>query len=1102
MTNIVDNPPSLVSVTALWDVITLTYSETLNEDSVPTTSAFQISDKPYAVKIESVAVSGKTVKLATDFVIRGALSPKFQLRYSAPSTSPLQQSDGAKNAPNFHSQEVTSSTPTTKPVFQSAAVNGATLTITFDLPLKNVAAASAFAVGGVTGISVSSTSYSGKVVTLTLSSAVSASDTVTVSYTKNGPPRIEARNIKDADSFSAKAVTNNTPDPAPTFSSASINAAGDTLAITMSKNLLTATAGTPATSAFTLSGGSVAITGIAVSGKKVTLTLSPKADHGETVTIAYTKPSGANDGKLQSATGSHIVASWAAQSVTNNADGKPRPTSATVNGATLAITFDRTLNTSSTPAGSRFTINGTTATVSLVAIAGSTATLTLSAAVAHTDVITVDYTKPSSGGIKRSGKDIYADTFTMQSVANNTPDPTPTVSSASINAAGDTLTITMTKDLLTTTAGTPAKSAFVLSGGSAATTGIAVSGKKVTLTLSPTADEGDSITIAYTKPTGAGGKLQSQTGGHLVASWTAQTVTNNADGKPRPTSAMVNGATLTITFDRALDTSSTPDITKFTVNGTTATASSVAISGSTATLTLSAAVAHTDMITVDYTKPSSGGIKRSGKDIYADTFSMLSVTNNTPDPTPTFASASINAAGDKLTITMTKNLLTTTAGIPSTSAFTLSDGSAAITGIALSGKTVNLTLSPKADEGEVITIAYTKPTGADDGKLQSATGSHIVASWTAQTVTNNADGKPRPTSATVNGTTLAISFDRALDTSSVPAASTFTINGTSATASSVAISGSIATLTLSAAVAHDDTITASYAKPGNGGVKRFGNAIYADSFTALSVTNSTPDPTPTFASASINTAGDTLAITMSKYLLTTTAGTPVESAFTLSGGSAAITGIAVSGKTVTLSLSPKADEGDSITVAYTKPTGSGGKLQSQTGDHIVASWTAQSVTNNADGKPRPMSATVNGATLAITFDRALDTSSGARRFNVHSQRNDRDCFERRHRRLHCHAHPQRRRRARCHDLGRLRQARQQPPQTRQQVDLRRLVQRLRSDEQHARSDADVLLGIDQRGRRHPNDHDDERPAHERSRYSRQARFHHRRGQRRHHRRRR
>ena len=174
-------------------------------------------------------------------------------------------------------------------------------------------------------------------------------------------------------------------------------------------------------------------------------------------------------------------------------------------------------------------------------------------------------------------------------------------------------------------------------------------------------------------------------------------MTNEADGKPRPTLATANGATLAIAFDRALDTTSKPSATDFTLGGTTATVSSVAISGSTVTLTLSAAVGHDDTITVTYTKPSSNGLKRSGKAIYADSFATLSVTNNTPDPTPTFSSASINAAGDTLAITMTKNLLATTAGTPAKSAFAISGGSASITAVSVNGKTVSLTLLPKAD---------------------------------------------------------------------------------------------------------------------------------------------------------------------------------------------------------------------------------------------------------------------------------------------------------------------------------------------------------------------------------------------------------------------
>ena len=975
-TNRVDSPPVLDSATALWDVITLTYSEALDEDSVPDKSAFTISDKPYELTINSIAVSGSTVSLTVSEVIRGDLDPGFQISYAAPGDSPLQQADGAKQASDFDSQSVVSSTPTTKPVVDSAVVNGNTLTLTFDMPLKNVAPTAALTVGGVEDLSVSAISFSGKVVTLTLSAAVSSSDQVTVTYTKpDESPRIEARNNRDADSFSNHAVTNNTPSSSPTFVSAAINAAGDTLSITMSKALLETSAGLPGAAAFTLAGGTVAVSGVSIDGKTVVLSLSPKADVGETITIAYTQPSGATDGKLQSLSGGHIVESWSAQSVTNNADGVPRPTGATVNGSSLAITFDRALDVMSKPAAAAFTLSGTT-TVSSVSIAGSTVTLTLSAEVAHGDEITVSYTKPDSGGIKRSGQALFAESFTSLSVTNETPDPTPTFESAAINAAGDTLSITMSKSLLETTAGVPEASAFTVSGGTAAVSDVSIDGTTIALTLSPKADLGETITIAYTQPTGAtDGKLQSVSGGHLVDSWSAQAVTNGADGVPRPTGATVNGSSLAITFDRALDTMSKPAASAFGLTGATPTVSSVSTAGSTVTLTLSAAVAHDDTITVSYSKPDTGGIKRSGQALFAESFASLSVTNETPDPTPTFVSAAINAAGDTLTVTMSTELLATSAGVPEASAFTLAGGTVAVSAVSIDGTTVSLALSPKADLGETITIAYTQPTGAADGKLQSLSGGHLVDSWTAQSVTNGADGVPRPTRATVNGSTLEISFDRALDTTSKPAASAFTLSGTT-TVSSVSIAGSTVTLTLSAAVAHGDEITVSYAKPDSSGIKRSGQSLFAKSFTSLSVTNETPDPTPTFVSASINAAGDTLTITMSKALLATSAGVPEASAFTLSGGTAAVSGVSIDGTKIALTLSPKADFGETITIAYTQPTGAAdGKLQSLSGGHPVGSWSAQSVTNGADGVPRPTGATINGSTLTVSFDRALDTDS-------------------------------------------------------------------------------------------------------------------------------
>ncbi len=967
VTNRVDSPPELDSATALWDVITLTYSEALDEDSVPDKSSFTISDKPYELAINSVAVSGSTVSLTVSEVIRGNLDPGFQLSYTPPSDSPLQQADGAKQAADFTSQSVVSSTPTTKPVVDSAAVNGNTLTITFDMPLKSVAPASALTVGGVEDVSVSAISFSGSVVTLTLSAAVLPSDSLTVTYAKpEESPRIEARNNRDADSFSNQVVTNNTPSNLPTFVSAAINAAGDTLSITMSKALLATSTGVPGASAFTLAGGTAAVSGVSVKGATVALTLSPKADVGETITVAYTQPTGATDGKLQSLSGGHLVDSWTAQSVTNGADGVPRPTGATVNGSSLAVRFDRTLDNMSTPAASAFSLTGATATVSSVSIAGSTVSLALSAAVAHDDTIVVSYTKPEIGGIKRSGQALFSASFSSLEVTNATVDPTPTFVSAAINAAGDTLTITMSKALLATSTGVPGASAFTHSGGNAAVSGVSVKGKTVSLALSPKADVGETTTIAYTQPTAAeDGKLQSLSGGHLVDSWSAQSVTNDADGVPRPTGATVNRSTLTITFDRALDTASTPTASTFSPTGATATVSSVSIAGSTVSLALSAAVAHDETIVVSYTKPETGGIKRSGQALFTASFSSLEVTNATPDPTPTFVSAAINAAGDTLSITMSKALLETSAGVPESSAFTLAGGTAAVSGVSVDGSTVALTLSPKADLGETITVAYTQPTGAMDGKLQSLSGGHLVDSWSAQSVTNGADGLPRPTGATVNGSTLAISFDRALDTMSKPSASAFSLSGATATVSSVSIAESTVTLALSAAVVHDDAITVGYTKPQTDGIKRSGQALFAESFASLGVTNETP--VPLIRSVAANERK--IEITFSLELDTDS--TPDASAFSLGEDGPSIDSVNVSAMSVSLGLAMALSEGAGYTLTYTAPTES----PLATSDAATVASFSETVTNQTDVAPQVQSATANEETISLVFDQTIDSDS-------------------------------------------------------------------------------------------------------------------------------
>ncbi len=88
-----------------------------------------------------------------------------------------------------------------KPVLQTAAVTGTTLTLTYDEALDNTGpspSASAFTVALATGTApmVSTVAVSGRAVTLTLSQAVLSGDVVTLSYT--APTGMDATPIRDA----------------------------------------------------------------------------------------------------------------------------------------------------------------------------------------------------------------------------------------------------------------------------------------------------------------------------------------------------------------------------------------------------------------------------------------------------------------------------------------------------------------------------------------------------------------------------------------------------------------------------------------------------------------------------------------------------------------------------------------------------------------------------------------------------------------------------------------------------------------------------------------------------------------------------------------
>ena len=806
VTNRVDNPPTLESATALYDVVTLTFSEALDEESEPATGAFAIRGVQHAPSVQRVAISGTTVRLTLSGILNKRGSAVYSVRYTAPSESRLRQADGAHEVASFTSALFDSSTPTTKPAVSAAAVNGTEMTISFDLPLKAVAGASAFTIGGQEGVTVSGSSYSGSVVTLTLSPGVNTGSTITVSYQKpNSPPRIEARNNKDADSFMNRSVTNNTVAPKPAFSSAVVSADGATLTIVFSLALDESAGSLPAASTFSLSGTSASVDAVTIDGATVILSLDPLADVGETITVGYTPPTDEMAGRLQAAGDAQAVATFSGQGATNNADGKPRPISAEVDGDGLTVSFDRDLDANSLPATTAFTLAATTASVANRSVNGSDLRLTLSRGVDHTESLSLSYSAPRESPLKRAGKEIEVDSFTVAEVDNATADPTPSFSSASIDASGGTLTVVMSHALLATSAGVPGTSAFTISGSAqAAIASVSIDGAIIELGLNPAADVDETVTVSYQAPTDASGPaLQSADGMWKTAAWSGESVTNGADGKPRPVGATVDADSLVLRFDRALDESQRPPEGDFGISLAGVSVKGVAIKAKAVTLTLTSAVEHDDVVTVSYSGAGTVKLKREGREIVVGAFSGFGVENVTPEPVVR------SVVGDGLSIVVAFSVTLDDDSEPAATAFSLGADQPSISKVTISGMTLTLTLSESLVEGEEYTLSYThSPTSP----LQMSDGTTITE--LPASVTNKTDVAPTVAEVDGDGDTVTITFDQPLDEMAVIANSSFALAGSvERTVSGTSIDGATLSLTLSAALTEDEAASLAYTKP-------------------------------------------------------------------------------------------------------------------------------------------------------------------------------------------------------------------------------------------------------------------------------------------------
>ena len=556
---------------------------------------------------------------------------------------------------------------------------------------------------------------------------------------------------------------------------------------------------------------------------------------------------------------------------------------AEVNGVTLTLTYSEPLDGSSVPPESAFTVAGGGAgrTVSGVAVGGRVAILTLDPAVEHGETgLRVSYRIPTGAG-EVPLRDVVgnqADRLSNLPVTNETPDTTPpAVSKIEISsdpgtdrtyAAEDDIQVTVTFSETVEVTGTP-RLQIELGGGSRTAAYEGGSGTAA-LVFEYEVAEGESDTD------GVGVEADSLTGGtirdearnnaELDHDGLAADAGHQVDGvRPRLAAsggAVVNGTTLRLTYDEALDIGLAPGAGDFTVSGgdRARTVSRVMVRGAAVELTLDAGAEHGEAgILVSYTP----GMKRL-RDVpgnEAEGLSREPVTNETPDTTPPRVeslgitsnpgSDQTYAMGDGIEVRVQFNETVEVEGAPR---LRLRVGNRTRTAGYLRGTgTAAPVFAYEVAEGDEDTdgvsieagrIALNRGTIEDEADNAAELDHEAVAAQAGHQV----DGvRPAFVSAAVDGASLTLTYGEALDGGSRPASGDFTVEvgGSGRSVSGVSVSGSGVTLTLNPAVEHGDTgIRVSYTVPTGVGANPIQDEVGNDArgLSSRSVTNTTGAP--------------------------------------------------------------------------------------------------------------------------------------------------------------------------------------------------------------------------------------------------------------------
>lgn len=406
--------PSLSKLEWSGSAITMSYSEELNPNVIPSTGSFYVTVNGAPRAVIGVQVKGEAVILQLQSPI--VSGQQVKLSYSKAAVGLIQ--DTSRNeAASVAYQDVAGAKDVTPPILVSGNASGAAITLSFD---KDLTAVNSYAylqfsvsVGGVK-YSTTSISSKGSNILLTVNGNIQNYQTVNVSYTPGSYP------IRDSAGNYLAAIQNysmySMPDTGlPTLQSVSFSSTVVTLKYNKSLN----SQSVPSVGQFGVLVDNIArsVLQVRITGDSVLLTLSSAVNAGQVVSVSY----------LASMTLITDLAGNAAPSFNNAVTGGTSGGGQNGNiygviakGSTLTINFSETLNSSYVPSSIQFLVkaNESVKSISRVDISGASVILTLAAPFNVGETVNVTYYSTSVGLRTNSGTTINS--FSNISAANQT----------------------------------------------------------------------------------------------------------------------------------------------------------------------------------------------------------------------------------------------------------------------------------------------------------------------------------------------------------------------------------------------------------------------------------------------------------------------------------------------------------------------------------------------------------------------------------------------------------------------------------------------------------------------------------------------------------